>query len=144
MPYYIILHCITAFMDMNTLNLWLGGRRGFAYCCNLNKSPSSLQQVWSPSITTHFSLTRIKANQFKSHLLSSQSLQHDPYWCCVKHMDQLLEWEWQCVTQKWLFIFLMSDTECLQVLTSPAVHHCVTHCYWQTVWIGRVFKSSYC
>jgi len=67
---------------------WVG-RRGcesdlIPYCCSLNKCVSSFQQFWSPSITAHFSITRIKANKFKSHLLTSQSLQHDRYWCSVK------------------------------------------------------------
>jgi hypothetical protein len=41
------------------------------------------QQFWSPSVTTHSSLPRLKTNKFKFHHLTSQSLQHSLYWCSV-------------------------------------------------------------
>ena len=89
-----ILHyttlCHTMHWHLSTWMHWICGWLAegiesylIPYYCNLNQSPS-FQQFWSPSVTTHFSLTRIKANNFKSPLMTSQSLQHNPYWCCVK------------------------------------------------------------
>ena len=66
--------------------------------CSLNKSASSFKQVCSPFITTRFSLSRLKVNKFKSHLLKASpcsttftgALSNSPH-----IYGQVLEIEWQ-------------------------------------------------
>jgi hypothetical protein len=164
--YQAILHYAMLCNDIDgqecTVILWLGWQKRLwqsdmaPYDCSLIKSASSFQQVWSPLIITHLSLTRLKANKFKSHHLNSQSLQHNPYLCSVQVSPYLWASYWNKSDSfkiKAKYIAKLNVATCnsevpvngiehFWVLTSQALDNFLTPWYRHTVWTGRVFQAN--